>query len=386
MYRSNSFRIIGLKCVFTIFTIFQVFYNTDFVSNASDIGYHLAYVRLFLILICLLLCIDVILYSTRNFFLFLISAIVMVLNLRVQGYNELFYLGIIIFLLPILQVQVLLKIDFFARLFTTLFICIFSSFLGNGNVFDMTTGHLRFALGFSNPNALSQVLLVLAMEAILLTKYLNKYFVILIESLTFLLICFVARSRTSTILWVLFIIGSATLKQKSFFLLRHKILRLLVLITPFLFFMGSYVLSYRYLTRPTNNMLLLNKLLSNRLQLSSFYLGKYGISLFGQKIETSYIFTNFGSLDNGYMSLLVRFGVIPSILVIGLMSLTLYKLSTFKNSSMCLAFLTFVFMGLSETIFYMPCYNITLFFCGFLLTNKIASMRFENTISNSGVE
>lgn len=373
LYRIRNFIFI---CIFGIFTFFQVFANTYSVFVNSRFSYIIVLVECLFLMLMLLLSIDVFFSSLGNFILFLVISIVLVFMYINQGYNELIFPLLAFFCIKIIGLQTTLKVDFYIRLSSIALIIILSSFnyLLSNNVINSVNGKLRYSLGFSNPNALSQMLFVLFLESIILRFSKNRIRFTTFILFDLLIVLFVSKSRTTIILMIAFLFINYFLTKHFNLLMRHQWVRLSLIGLPIIFFMLMFVLVSLYSEKDIVFFNNLNFVLSNRLGLAAFYLNKYPITLWGQRIVThsgiGLSSINYGALDIGYINLLIKFGAIPSFVFIILMSLTLHKLINNKKITYLAAFIVFIFLGLSEATFYYTSYNVTLYMFSILLNYK----------------
>ena len=310
LYRIRNFIFI---CIFGIFTFFQVFANTYSVFVNSRFSYIIVLVECLFLMLMLLLSIDVFFSSLGNFILFLVISIVLVFMYINQGYNELIFPLLAFFCIKTIGLQTTLKVDFYIRLSSIALIIILSSFnyLLSNNVINSVNGKLRYSLGFSNPNALSQMLFVLFLESIILRFSKNRIRFTIFILFDLLIVLFVSKSRTTIILMIAFLFINYFLTKHFNLLMRHQWVRLSLIGLPIIFFMLMFVLVSLYREKDIAFFNNLNFVLSNRLGLAAFYLNKYPITLWGQRIVThsgiGLSSINYGALDIGYINLLIKF-------------------------------------------------------------------------------
>ncbi|KKI93258.1 hypothetical protein WQ54_05330 [Bacillus sp. SA1-12] len=236
-------------------------------------------------------------------------------------------------------------------------------------------GILRTSLGFTHANILSLIILSLCINWMYLRFYKLKWFEYIILCLVVYGLYFTTNSLTS-------IIGISFLL--TFNLLARLVKRLnigyiplsvfLTLIIPTVFSLSLF-LAINYSTlNPT--LVALNELTTGRVSSMNSFYNQYGISLFGKPIEM--ISTTAAQqlgvppqvLDNGYMRLLLRFGLIITAIFLGLyikLSFQLLKKRKFAIVS-CLS--AYFVVGLMESSFYRIEYNIFLLTMVYVFTRN----------------
>ena len=105
----------------------------------------------------------------------------------------------------------------------------------------------------------------------------------------------------------------------------------------------------------------INELLSNRVYLQSVFYNEYGITLFGNNIDYE------RTLDNGFLKVLLNFGIITSLFFIVIYWLTFKKCYKEKNYVLIYIFMILLFFSFSESSMFYIYNNI---FMIYLFTNK----------------
>ena len=341
---------------FGIYTFLGILYNSSFLSMNNNINYRLAYIRLFIAIICLLCSIKT-RYSLRELFVLFISLLTVIISIKSQNYNELIYAFLLFPIVPVLGSKTTFKIDLYFRTIATLIVTIFLRVLSTNNILDTANGKIRPSLGFTNPNTLSEIALVMILEVFLLRKELNRTLSALIVILSLGLI-FVSRSRTTLMLLVLFLVINFVLRKTT----KNVIAKKLIVTIPVICCLVSYCFVYLYSYCVNTFLINLNYLFSNRLKIVSNYYLNYGITIFGQKVLSTPLVggEQLGSLDNGYMSLLIRFGMIITIIFLIFLSITIKRLLDAKQYEYAACFIMFTLLGLTEFTFYIVIINVFL--------------------------
>ena len=203
------------------------------------------------------------------------------------------------------------------------------------------TGEVRMSLGFVHANTLGFILFIVG-----LLIYVDSYEVRSRNSFIVLLLLttvdfYIANSRTTTLLLLVMDIVIATKIFKNDMIshfLNNKWVRnlLLVLVIALIGFTIWFATSYN----GSGRLLQLNKLLNNRVQNGSYYMSLYGISLFGKNIPGFVLWKdNFTQLylDNGYLQMLIKYGVIATVIYMMMILRSARKAIRVKNIAMVVA-------------------------------------------------
>lgn len=203
------------------------------------------------------------------------------------------------------------------------------------------TGEVRMSLGFVHANTLGSILLIIGL-LIFLDSYEKRSkngFIILL--LLTVMDFYIANSRTTTLLLLIIVIVMAV-KVFNYDRISHflnkKWIRNLLLIFVILLIGYTIWLSTSY--NGSGRMLQLNGLLNNRMQNGSYYMSLYGISIFGKKIPEFVLWNdNFTMLylDNGYLLMLIKFGLIATVLFVSMILQSARKAIINKDIAMIVA-------------------------------------------------
>lgn len=269
----------------------------------------------------------------------------------------------------------------YERLFKSVFIVrsiafIFMIVLGVSGIIDSSNSFRigdngevikRYSLGFVHPNI----------------TYLNFYIIILLFiyiyykrinivhcSWIFLLSLILFKltdSRTGLLSVLLSLLIVWILKSN---LVKKKIVKKLIVLTPLFCNVFSILTAYYY--SPNNNVIEgLNNILTGRIGLANRFLNNYKITLFGQKIvEGSNLNGAYLRIDNGYISLLLAYGIIISLIYIVLQTIILRKFISEKRYKEILLILSFAIYGITEVYIYNIFVNISLIFLSEILYIK----------------
>ena len=203
------------------------------------------------------------------------------------------------------------------------------------------TGEVRMSLGFVHANTLGFILFIIG-----LLIFVDSYEVRSRNSFITLLLLtavdfYIANSRTTTLLLLIMDIVIATKVFKNDMIshfLNKKWVRnlLLIFVIALIGFTGWFATSYN----GSGRLLQLNRLLNNRVQNGSYYMSLYGISLFGKNIPEFVLWKdNFTQLylDNGYLLMLIKYGVIATVIYVMMILQSARKAIRVKNIAMVVA-------------------------------------------------
>ena len=115
--------------------------------------------------------------------------------------------------------------------------------------------------------------------------------------------------------------------------------------------------------------------------MSNYYLN-YGITFFGQKALSTQLVGGqpLGSLDNGYMSLLIKFGIIVTIIFLLFLSITIKKLLDAKKYEYAVCFILFTLLGISEFTFYVVIINVFLLLFAYVYEPELVTRENINEV------
>ena len=241
-----------------------------------------------------------------------------------------------------------IKFDLVIKVIFCFIIIIFSQIgIAENYVILRADGTIRQSLGFSHPNALAAYWLSICCDYIYLAFNKNKIIKLFICTITTFIIGYITDSRTVIICVSLMII---LLLYNNY--LNNKIIKKIVIFLPYLLFALSLSLAYLY--KSSDLIKNIDRLLSKRIYYTEQYLQKYDINLFGQKIETvSTVQSRLLNispqiLDNSYIVLLLKFGIILLFCSCLLLSLRLKLSYRERDKLLIIILIIFMIVGLFE--------------------------------------
>ena len=241
-----------------------------------------------------------------------------------------------------------IKFDLVIKVIFCFIIIIFSQIgIAENYVILRADGTIRQSLGFSQPNALAAYWLSICCDYIYLAFNKNKIIKLFICTIITFIIGYITDSRTVIICVSLMII---LLLYNNY--LNNKIIKKIVIFLPYLLFALSLSLAYLY--KSSDLIKNIDRLLSKRIYYTEQYLQKYDINLFGQKIETvSTVQSRLLNispqiLDNSYIVLLLKFGIILLFCSCLLLSLRLKLSYRERDKLLIIILIIFMIVGLFE--------------------------------------
>lgn len=365
--KEETVRTFLLSFLFFSLIVLSIIYNSDYVSDNKSLGFILAYIRLFFAFVCFLLSSDKVFNSFRNIFLVLIPLILLFLSFRVINFNEMIFAFLVFPAVNVLGINRMLRIDLFARTFSFFVVILFFRILKTSTFF-YGSGRMKPSLGFSNPNTLGEIALVIACELFILRKEINKFVFYGLDIFIFIII-FISGSRTTIYMYILFILLQIFMENTTFFKKNTTAKRLVISGLPFYLFMISIYVVYRYTYFANNFLIKIDYILSGRLRYTSYYFSEYKLNAFPTNIGLTNA-SKIGPLDPGYISLLERDGLIICCIFLLYLSITIFKLCDNKYRKYISSFIIFIFIGLSESTFYVLSINIFLLYLAVILKNS----------------
>lgn len=202
----------------------------------------------------------------------------------------------------------------------------------------------RMAFTFGHPNQFGAMIMLIGMELLYILKGKKQIIAYIINMGLMVFMTFTCISRTSilclglySLLFVAYRFNKKVFSNKaSQFLIRNFYLICLLV---------SYVGYFAYKGQ-SDFIIKLNKLLSARLQLTNSLLDRYPLTPFGCSISMDN-----GFLDNGYLYVLLSFGIVCTLILAFLHNRAFDKLMKKNNYPLVIIGLVMLFRGLSESSF-----------------------------------
>ena len=355
-----------LKSVFItllgFFLTLQYLTQSAFFDQNPSMKANLKHYYLMIVIVIVFLCLPYIIQSTKTIIFTVIMSVFVILMFHYQSYSDFGVSLLAIYFAVLVDYKNIILTDLISRLISLSFIFMTYILGYTHDVMDSRYG-MRYAIGFLNPNGLSVFILILALEIIWLIRK-KSWKVVILVFVSYLLF-FITKSRTdlyALILVLPFIFKLNT--SKSF--IKNKVLSFTIVLFPIVLAFISIYFSMNYdpVAHPFEYDL--NLIFSNRLYLSEFYFNQFPITLFGNSL------TNLinGALDSGYVSLLIRGGIISLFLYLILVTLTINKYIRSSDNVIkffVLILIVYSIIGIAELSLYQI--NLGLFLIAGLLIN-----------------
>lgn len=237
------------------------------------------------------------------------------------------------------------------------------------NYSGQINGTLKYAFGWQHPNTCASTIILVLLEWMYLKWNKFRWYNWLITAIVITFLMKFIASRTSLIsfgivcIWFVFI---RHVKQRKYPII-HKLLGIIYTMSYFIIALISFIVVAEYQNKTTFGRVL-NRLMTSRLKLSSYYLSNYGISLWGQSIATTssrqalLSGTAYSGIDMAFINLIVQYGAIYTLIFLLFYTYLCYKLYQSGHYQELLLVLFFAIVGFASsamTIFYR---NFTMIF------------------------
>ncbi|WP_434520405.1 hypothetical protein ACLHK8_03520 [Pediococcus sp. M21F004] len=257
-----------------------------------------------------------------------------------------------------------IKLDFFLRIFIFLLVSV-SEKIGiiGSTVLYRSDGFVRDGFGFLQPNTAGALLLSIFLEYFVIRyKKINVFdYALGVGIMMFTLET--TNSRSSVLGMFLGLILMLAFKGKTNFLLRSRVVGFFIkLLFPILALLSYFAVRfYNPMSRLWN---ILDQLFSGRLNLISYFVKNYPVKLLGQYIQLQDPMnlrnTYFLVMDNGYISMLLKYGVVILFVFCYFYISYSRNLLNAANFAYLIPVIIMSFVGLMENTLYSPAYNFTL--------------------------
>ena len=338
---------------FFIYSFSSVLQLTNFVNLSYlhlDFIYQVARIVAALLLIFILFLRR---YPYDEFFLIVALGVVCLISVIQSGYWDLMISFLFIFSSNGIKISRLSKIAFFEYLFIFIGTAVASKI---GFIQDIKNpdakGQIKESLGFTHPNTLAAVAFALCCSYAIMNmgRMLKKD--LIVYAIGFYICWSIAKSRTSALTLIIFVIFMYVCNNSQK-ILRMHVIKLIAFIFLFLVFFSIICMIFF----DPNSLFFkcINDALSGRLEFSHHYYELYGIHPFGfnfDNVDVSYVYlgANYKKLviDNAFCFLLLQAGWIPSLIFFYLYFMTLLKSSKCKDSYIFLGMMIYAIASYTE--------------------------------------
>lgn len=218
-------------------------------------------------------------------------------------------------------------------------------------------GDKFFTLGFTNPNTLAMILSTIYFLFNILIVNRKKIEFILFNILYIFIVYYITKSRSALVSTIVFFI-LFYLEDYIYTLLYKK--STLLKITSYILFPMCSLISYFFATSYGSNNFVtsLNRIFSWRFSLWHVYSMNYNIELFGNNIDPTQMVT----LDNGYLVLIYRYGILSWLLYLILFTATIKYIFQNNDTKAWILLIVFSVYMLTEGFTMMINVNLILLF------------------------
>lgn len=254
----------------------------------------------------------------------------------------------------------ILKADIFIKIFIIISLFIFNSLGLATSEFVVTRGEvIRNSYGFYHPNTFGMIIMITFFEFLYLFSNKLKIWHYILGIGLICLIEITSNTRTAMICIAILLLTCLFNKYVKK-IVNNSIVEFFIKNLYLILLVISVIITLMYIYEvPLSNEI--NELLSNRVYLQSVFYNEYGITLFGNNIDYE------RTLDNGFLKVLLNFGIITSLFFIVIYWLTFKKCYKEKNYVLIYIFMILLFFSFSESSMFYIYNNI---FMIYLFTNK----------------
>lgn len=315
-------------------------------------------------------------YTLKQWIVLIITFLIISFSSFVANDQVLLSSFIVAFAFKNFSYKKLVSISFYSTLIAFIIVVVLSSMsIINPNLIYRGAGVIRTAFGFLHPNIAGAIYLSLIVRLLEIKKSNMSFLWLLLIGLFSTYFFTKTDSKTTIVMLVvtaLFFFAHTMFKDKKGY---DSIIFFIGTITTPMMFLSSLLLAVNY---PTSQFSIkINDLLTGRIYYIKQFLDKYGISLIGQEINLlswADSKTVIGSvpmiLDNSYMQLLIKFGFIPSLLYLIIITAIIWKLYKTDNIFQIIVIIVFQLFGFSQSQMLQVSINYSILLVSLILNNK----------------
>lgn len=343
-------RKLTINCIFwigyTMIIFAEMFNNIPFLEKNND----------FITLIGLIIVCGYILIKNKSYNTKFVLIFSFVIFISILTYLKLDDFTILKFMMLLLAMKTIdfsdfVKHDFKIRIFMSIMVFLCSCIGLCGVTSFYREGTVRYTLGFIHPNIAGFYMLLIGAEYIYINKAKKHFFIIPI--ILCAIINFITDSRTSLLAMILIILGSCYVKFSKNKLGNNRIIRIIIK-NLFLIITCFTIVVIVLFDKQNNFALFINNKFSNRLTYFSYFWNNYSANILGNNLTSYYV------LDNAYLQLILRYGLISYIFYYIMYKKRIDK--AFKDTDYYLIIIMVCMMvyGFTENAMYKSTYNIFL--------------------------
>ena len=356
------------KILLSLLILDAAFYNTTLEKSFKDTFHETC---LIIVLILAVFCIFFKKY-TKKFLLFNVVILAFALiSYKISGNSDIFTSILLVMLAWKMNLDDILKIIFNIR-FVVFCLVVLLSLVGvlDAGTIATSSADKSVLLGYGHANTFagSAGILIFLMFAIHRNKIRSiHYFIAIIADV---LIFYFSRSRTSLLLITLMIL--MILSMKSFKSFNDKILKMSMFILPVLLATVFSLVIIRAKGVAPHFMDIVDKIMNGRILLAYMNLIYYPVTLLGQKVDISIIASSnmYYALDNGFVYILVHYGIVGMIVIAGLQQWAIMHCVKIKESILCVISMLVLCWMMYEGMMISATSNFTLLFSVAMINNR----------------
>lgn len=328
--------------------------------------------------ICLSIYIIFLSKTLKRWFLIIVLLVTALISFYFSGAANLMIFFLFLIASEGVDIDYFVRTNIVIRSTLTLLTIILNYFGITKDITMYREGAIRHSLGFGHPNTLGIYLFVIFIEYLYLRwKKLNS--IDLVSTFIFAYIVnSITGSRTAVIM--ILVSGLMALIFKYINLYQHRILSGFFVAVPIIMSLISFMI-IKYVTPGSSLFFYINKMVSGRLTNYINAMNTYGISIIGQptpllsqSYQQMYNLSPF-YLDNSYLVLGVRYGVIVLLLFLAILTVLIIHTIKLKNYAVLLLVLAYSLYGLTEGILVRPEMSILCMMGTILFQSKIKMNR-----------
>lgn len=310
-------------------------------------------------------------YKKQEFLKLLFLLILSIISYCVSKCNYILMSFLFVIACKKIDVKKVIKFDIKLKSLLIIITIIFYKIgLAENIIMYRENGTIRNSLGFSHPNSLGAFLFAICLDIMYLKYKKNKFTDYILLGISLAIAFFICDSRASQIGIILLLSLSLLLPKFE----KNKILKKIIILLPLIVFIIS-ILSIIFYSKGNSLFISLNVLFSNRIKWAYQFLNYYSINLFGNYFQLYGVFLNSGNyirvLDNAYINLLLRFGLVIFITVMYSTTKLLARSIKYNRYEVILVLTVILIYGLMESsIFRLPYNSLILLFSELLYSNK----------------
>ena len=285
--------------------------------------------------------------------------LVFLVSLVLSRYNHIFYFLLIFLGIRHVNIYRLMRVDFWAKiiLYSVIVLAALTG-VSENYIGSRSNGIYRYSMGFSHPNALASLTLMLILSDAWLHKRRFSGLYVGIIWLIALAVYLITVNRTSVLLMILFPFFLIPGASSSGSLHARPVGKTMTWVSTLAFSMAA-VFCVFIMFYCGNSMIAraIDTLLSKRFTNAFVVFRSYGIPLIGQRVELNSVRTAFLNnqalmlLDVAYLRMLIQGGILPVLLMAVMYTRLARRLCREGDRYTLMLMLIMIIYGISESIF-----------------------------------